>query len=78
MVIMFTLDEAIEHFQKEAEERRLKYQACPFSSAIPTIHCDGKEYCKATLRMSPNDRGCLTLSEEFAQIADWLKELKEN
>lgn len=64
-----TLDEAIKHCEKVAEEQEKLYKLCP----VTDYGCKGDKHCRS---MSYEYDGCLKCAEEHRQVAEWLKELK--
>lgn len=67
-----TLDEAIKHEEKMAEEQEELYRLCPASESI--FHCDGTKDCKSL--KNGKDKGCRKCAEKHRQLAEWLKDYK--
>ena len=65
-----TIDEAIKHAEEVAEEQTKLYSLCPAEYG-----CNGIADCRAL--KDGKDKGCLKCAEEYKQLAEWLKELKE-
>ena len=66
-----TLDEAIKHEEKMAEEQDDLYRICPISDMQ---FCDGRSDC--TSLKNGKDKGCLKCAKEHLQMAEWLKDYK--
>ena len=67
---MRTLEETIVYFEETAQGYKGDWQICPMSEQEPGCKGDGK--CPIC-----NGEGCMKLADEYTQIAEWLKELKE-
>ena len=69
-----TIDEAIRHCGKVAEEQEELYRICPASES-EMFHCNGTKDCRV-LKNGKN-KGCKKCAEEHRQLAEWLEELKD-
>lgn len=69
-----TIDEAIKHCGKVAEEQEELYRICPASES-EMYHCNGTKDCRV-LKNGKN-KGCQKCAEEHRQLAGWLEELKD-
>ena len=69
-----TIDEAIRHCGKVAEEQEKLYRICPLSES-EMYHCDGTKDCRV-LKNGKN-KGCKKCAEEHRQLVEWLEELKD-
>ena len=67
---MLSIDEAIAHSRKVAEEQRELFSLCLY----PSQECNGADICKC---FKNKHDGCLKCAEEHEQIAKWLEELKD-
>ena len=67
---MLSIDEAIAHSRKVAEEQRELFSLCLY----PSQECNGADICKC---LKNKHDGCLKCAEEHEQIAKWLEELKD-
>ena len=68
-----TIDEAIRHCGKVAEEQEELYRICPASESEMS-HCNGTKDC-IVLKNGKN-KGCQKCAAEHRQLARWLEELK--
>ena len=66
-----TLEEAIEHAEKVAEENEKEFGLCPY----PSQECNGTQDCRCL--ENGEGKGCLKCAAEHRQLAEWLKELQE-
>ena len=66
---MLTLNEAIAHARKVAEEQRELFRLCPY----PSQECNGADICKC---LKNKHDGCIKCAKEHEQLAEWLEELK--
>lgn len=69
-----TLEEAIKHCEKKAEELEELYRLCPATES-ELCHCNGLKDCKAV--KNGKNKGCQKCASEHCQLAEWLKALKE-
>ena len=65
-----TLEEAIKHAEKMAEESKELFDLCPYPSQM----CDGSQDCICLKNGS--GKGCLKRAAELRKLVEWLKELK--
>lgn len=63
-----TIDEAIRHCEKVAEEQSRLYSLCP-------CPCDGTDNCMSL--KNGEDMGCTKCAADHRQLAEWLTGLKE-
>ena len=66
---MLSIDEAIAHVRKVAEEQRELFRLCPY----PSQECNGADICKC---LKNKHDGCIKCAKEHEQLAEWLEELK--
>ena len=66
---MLSIDEAIAHARKVAEEQRELFRLCPY----PSQECNGADICKC---LKNKHDGCIKCAKEHEQLAEWLEELK--
>ena len=66
---MLSIDEAIAHARKVAEEQRELFRLCPY----PSQECNGADICKC---LKNKHDGCIKCAEEHEQLVEWLEELK--
>ena len=69
-----TIDEAIRHCGKVAEEQEELYRICPASES-EMFHCNGTKDCRV-LKNGKN-KGCKKCAEKHRQLVEWLEELKD-
>ena len=69
MIDMLSIDEAIAHARKVAEEQRELFRLCPY----PSQECNGADICKC---LKNKHDGCIKCAKEHEQLAEWLEELK--